>query len=167
MANILKQQKLVDNNKRALLKCVFISDGTNEANTTLIDVSNLNYALNTNGFIMSANVNQKTTYRTTIKRVFGNITSNGNIKLQWHGDTNTEIIAVGSGRVDYSFDSQGDAAVISNNEANSSGDILLSTTYAKAGDVFTLIVDLRKDSRDYDAGQTADPVAFNRGPAAP
>lgn len=166
MVNILKQQKLVDNNKRALLKCVFISDGTNEANTTLIDVSNLNYALNANGYIMVSNTHPKTTYRTTIKRIFGNVTSNGNIKLQWNGDSNTEIIAAGSGRVDFNFDSQGDGAVISNNEANSSGDILLSTAFAKNGDVFTLMVDLRKDSRDYDAGQTADPVAFNRGPAA-
>lgn len=167
MANLIRQQKLIDNNKRALLKCVFISDGTNEANTVLVDVSNLGYALNANGYIMVSNTHPKTTYRTTIKRVFGNVTSNGNIKLQWHGDSNSEIIAAGSGRVDFNFDSQGDVAVIPNNEANSSGDILLSTAYAKAGDVFTLMIDLRKDARDYDAGQTADPVAFNRGPAAP
>ena len=60
----------------------------------------------------------------------------------------------------------GDGAVISNPEANATGNILISTANIGTGNTFTLFVDLRKDSRDYDAGQTADPVAFNRGPAA-
>jgi hypothetical protein len=34
-----------------------------------------------------------------------------------------------------------------------------------SADAFTLFIDLRKDSRDYDSGQTADPAAFNLGSA--
>ena len=44
---------------------------------------------------------------------------------------------------------------------------LLSVITPSSADAATIFIDLRKDNRDYDAGQTADPVAFNRGPAAP
>jgi hypothetical protein len=72
--------------------------------------------------------------------------------------------------VDYSSESFGGAAgsgTFPNPETNSSGDILISTVGMKANDNFTLIIEVKKDGRDYDQGQTADPVAFNRGPAAP
>jgi hypothetical protein len=59
----------------------------------------------------------------------------------------------------------GDGAVISNPEANATGDILLTAVTPSGADTITLFLDLRKDSRDYDSGQTADPVAFNLGPA--
>jgi hypothetical protein len=145
------------------VKVVLVSDGTNETNSTLIDVSNLAYSLNANGYIMSANTDPKETYRTTIKRIVGNMKStNGTIRLQWHGDANSEIVAFGNGPVDYNFDSMIDGGSISNPEANSSGDILITTTGLAAGDVATIIIDVRKNNYDYDAGQTADPAAFNR-----
>ena len=83
------------------------------------------------------------------------------IYLQWHGDANSEIVAFGNGPVDYNFDSMIDGGSISNPEANTSGDILLTTAGLASGDVATIILDIRKDNRDYDAGQTADPYAFN------
>jgi len=165
MANLLREQRLVDNNKRALIKFVYNID-TAASNVRLVDASNLNLALNANGFIMTSNVHPKSTYRTTIKRMFGTAKANGYIKLQWEGDSNSEIVTFGSGSFDYSFDPMGDGAVINNPEANASGDILISVITPSSADTLTLFVDLRKDSRDYDAGQTADPVAFNRGPAA-
>lgn len=162
MANTIRNQKLVDSTKRALIKVVLVSDGSNETNSTLIDVSSLAYSLNANGYIMSANNDPKTTYRTTIKRIVGNLKStNGSIRLQWHGDANSEIVAFGNGPVDYNFDSMIDGGSISNPEANTSGDILLTTAGLASGDVATIILDIRKDNRDYDAGQTADPYAFN------
>jgi hypothetical protein len=167
MANYIKEQRLIDNNKRALLKYVFIGDGTQEANTTLVDVSTLANALNTSGQIMTSNTNPKPKYTTTIKRIWGRYTGDGYIKLQWQGATNSEITVFGSGTVNIDFESRADVAVISNPEAETNGDILISTVGVKTANVFTLFVDLRKDSADYDAGQTRDPVAFNRGPAAP
>lgn len=165
MANLIRQQKLIDSNKRTLAKYVLISDGTQEANSVILDASNLNLALNANGYIMASNVHPKATYRTTIKRLFGSLKSNNaTLRIKWHGDSNSEIIAIGSGSFDYDFQSMGDGAVLSNPEANSSGDILLTTTGLVSGDVATLFIDLKKDSRDYDAGQTADPYAFNRRP---
>ena len=89
------------------------------------------------------------------------------MKLQWRGTTNSEIVTFNTGMFDYNFESMGDGATVGNPEASANGDILFSTVSGAAGDVFTLFVDLRKDAVDYDAGQTADPVAFNRGRAAP
>lgn len=165
MANLVKEHKIIDNSKRALIKYVFLAD-TAAANSTLVDVSMLRNALNVNNYIMTSNTNPKTTYRTTIKRVYGSAKANAYFKIQWIGDANSEIITIPTGNFDYSFDSMGDGAVINNPEANSIGDILYSIITPSSADTLTLFIDLRKDARDYDAGQTADPVAFNRGPAA-
>lgn len=164
MANKIVGQRLVDSTKRALTKIVIVSDGTAEANSTLIDVSTLRFALNANGYIMQSNTHPLATYRTSIKRIMGNMQSNNaTIRLQWHGASNSEIIAVGRGRFDYNFESMIDGGVITNPETSSSGDILITTQGLVNGDVATIIIDQRKDNRDYDAGQTADPYAFNRG----
>lgn len=162
MANTIKEHKIIDSNKRALLKYVFLSDGTTEANTLLVDASNLRFALNANGYIMSSNTHPKTNYRTTIKRIYGTAKSNGYVSLKWQGDTNSEIAIITDGGFDYNFESMGDGAVINNPEANATGDIIISTNANKTGDAFTLFIDLRKDGRDYDSGQTADPYAFNK-----
>jgi len=161
MANKILQQKLSDSTKRALTKTVIISDGTNEANTILVDVSSLAYALNATGVISGTNPRAK--HNTTIKRILGNFKSNnGVIRLQWHGASNSEIIAVGSGSFEYNFEKMVDGGSIPNPETNSTGDILITTTGLVSGDVATIIIDQRKDNNDYDAGQTADPYAFNR-----
>ena len=163
MANKILQQRLADTTKRTLTKVVLISDGTNEANTLLIDASSLRFALNANGYIMVSNTHPKPAYRTTIKNLAGNLKSNtGTIRLQWHGDSNSEIIAVGSGSFEYRFEGYIDGGAIPNPEANATGDILITTVGLVAGDVATLIIDQRKDNYDFDAGQTADPYAFNR-----
>lgn len=166
MANILREQKLVDTNKRALLKYVFqYVDTSAVANTILVDASMLYGALNTSGYIMTSNTNPRTKYNTTIKRIFGMAKLSNSAKLQWQGDANSEIVTFNTGSFDYNFENLGDNAVIKNPEANATGDILLSGTMA-SGDTFTLFIDLRKDSSDYSAGQQSDPTAFNQGPAA-
>ena len=165
MANVIKEQKIIDTNKRALIKYVATLD-TAAANTILMNPSTLRFSLNANGYIMQSGTHPKTTYRTTIKRIFGNARANGYIKLTWHGANTEDIVAITDGNFDYFFDSMGDGAVISNPDANSNGHILISVVTPSSADALTLFIDLRKDSRDYDAGQTAEPVAFNKGPAA-
>ena len=168
MANLIRQQNVIDNNKRALIKYVVVSDGSQESNTVLLDAGKLGFSLNANSKILGVGTDRKSNYRTTIKRIQGQLRSNAAmVRLQWKGDTNSEIVTLGSGRFDYDFQSMGDGATISNPEANASGNVLISTTGLAANEGFTLFIDFRKDNRDYDAGQTADPVAFNRGPAAP
>jgi len=163
MANILKGHRLIDSTKRTLVKYVFLSDGTALANNILVDVSSLAFALNTNGKIMSSNTDQRPAYRTTIKRIFGNAKVNSYITLQWAGDSNNEIATISTGAFDYDFMSMGDGAVIPwSSDANMSGDILLTINNNKNNDAFTIFIDLKKDNNDYDAGQSADPYAFNK-----
>lgn len=163
MANVIRNQRLIDSSKRCLTKVVIVSDGSEEANTVIIDVSTLANSLNANGYIMTANSDPKSTYRTTIKRVFGSASTAGNIvKLQWHGASNSEIVTFGQGSFDFNMDYVSDSAVISNPESSPSGDILVSTAGLHADDLVTIFIDLKKDARDFDAGQTRDPAAFNR-----
>lgn len=166
MPNIIKLEKIIDTQKRALLKYVILTDGTtNEANTVLLDAGSLNYALNVNNKILGAGTDRKSAYRTSIKRIFGSVKAGGNIRLQWRNDSNSEIVALAGGQVDLSFEPMGDGATISTTGANATGNILITTVGTTTNDAYTLFIDLRKDNRDYDAGQTADPVAFNQGPA--
>ena len=160
MANVIREQRLVDSNKRTLLKYVILSDGTNEANTRLLDASNLQFALNANGYIMSSNVHPKSNYRTTVKKIKAFGRTNGSFRLKWEGDANSEIITFGSS-VD--FGAESDAVAINNPEANATGDILISTANLAFGDTTTIFIELHKDNNDYDAGQTARPYDFNRG----
>lgn len=170
MANIIKEQKVVDNHKRALLKYVILADGTAEANTILIDVSTLSNALNANNQLMVGGVHPKSNYRTTIKRIFGQSKANGYITLKWFNgaESNSEIVTISNGSFDYNFENLGDNAVIANPavaSVNATGKICFSTNALGVADAFTIFVDLRKDSQDYNAGQFNDPVAFNQGPA--
>lgn len=160
MANGISEHKLIDTNKRSLVKYVATVDSA-AANVVLLDVSSLAYSLNTNGKIMSSNTDIKSLYRTSIKRIWGHghYKSGGYVTLRW-GGSNTEICHVGSGQFDFNFDAEGLTGSIPANTSGT-GDIVYSTTGVAAGDVFTLFVDLKKDNRDYDAGQTADAQAFN------
>lgn len=165
MANLIREHRIIDSNKRALVKYVMILDSA-VANTTLLDASTLQYALNTSGYIMSSNTNPKGIYRTTIKRIFGTAKVNAYIKLQWQANgSNSEIVTIPAGGFDFDFQSMGDGATIPNPEPNANGDILLTVVTPSSADAVTLFLDIRKDARDYDSGQTADPVAFNMGPA--
>ena len=162
MANGIREDKLVDTNRRAVVKYVATVDSA-AANVVLLDVSSLAYSLNTNGKIMSSNTDIKSLYRTQIKRIWGHghYKSGGYVTLRW-GGTNTEICHVGTGQFDFNFDAEGLAAAIPANTSGT-GDIVFSTTGVAAGDVFTVFIDLKKDNRDYDAGQSRDPAAFNYG----
>jgi hypothetical protein len=163
MANVITEHKIIDENKRALIKYSFLSDGSQVSNTILMDASSLVNAMNANNMLMVSNTHQKSLYRTTIKRIWGHAKANGHFNLQWHGDANNSIIRFSSGSFDYNFDAYSSGGVIPNPEANSNGDILISTGGGMlANDYFTILVDLKKDAKDFQAGQLTDPVAFNR-----
>lgn len=168
MANILYKQVLVDTNRRALVKWVGVSDGTVEANTVLLDVATLAYSMNANNQILGTGTDRKPLYRTSIKRIFGQgvFKNKGHIFLKWQGaDTsaNTPFISIGDGHFDYNFDAEGMSASIPViDSANSTGNIVFSSVGNSNGDALTLFIELKKDGRDYDQGQTADPAAFNK-----
>ena len=160
MANKVTVQKLIDNNKRALLKYVILADGSATANSTLIVFSDLNYAINSTGQI--SNTNPKPSYSVSVKRVYGySGMSLGYGVLGWQNDANTDIVSFSSGSFDYNLaGTTGDNAVIPSPAANTKG-LVYTLKSPTSNDAITLFVDIRKDSTSYDAGQTADPVAFN------
>ena len=170
MANKIVEQKLIDTTKRALLKYVIIGDGSAIANNVLVDVSNLAYALNTTGQIMTSNTNLKPIYRTTIKRITGHVggAATTGIKLNWHraaANAEVEICAMtGGSSFEFDFDSIGGGVIINaeENPIGSNGDIMISTIGTGTPLAVTLFIDLHKDNGDYDAGQTAAPKDFNR-----
>lgn len=157
MATVLTTQKLVDSNRRAVIKIV--GEGGSDSNT-LILVSNLAFALNTNGQIMTGGVDKKSVYRHQIKRIWGQgqMTQGKSVILKWGGN-NDYIVSFGDGQFDYNFDAEGLTAAIPLS-GNTSGDIVYTST-AGSTDSWTLFIDLKKDARDYDQGQTRDPIAFN------
>jgi len=158
MATVITTQTLVDSNRRSVIK--FVGTGGGDSNTLLL-VSNLSYALNTSGQIMTGGVDKKNVYRHTIKRIWGQgqMTQGKNVILKWGGN-NDYIVSFGDGQFDYNFDAEGLTASIPLS-GNTSGDIVYTSTAATT-DSWTLFIDLKKDARDYDQGQTADPIAFNK-----
>lgn len=163
MANANLVQKLVDTNKRAIIKMTGTFDGFNqETNTIKVDVSSLALALNANGQVMSSNTHPKSLYRVWPTKIIYNVNIKaGYIKLHYDASSGDGTIAV----LGPSFGKIDDDGLLHVNplSANSNGDICITTMGAAANDSYTIILDIRKDSRDYDAGQTADPAAFNAG----
>lgn len=164
MANVITTEKVIDDNKRCLMKVVVIGDATNEANTVIVPAASLRFSLNVNSQVMSGLTDRKATYNVGIVRIFGHCrTANGYTKLQWRDTQNSAIVTIGNGNFDYNFGDVGRNAVLkANNLLGSNGDILLTSVSQQINDCLTLFLDLRKDGRDYDQGQTADPAAFNR-----
>ena len=169
MANIIVKTNLIDSTKRALIRCIIHSDGTAEANTKLIDVSGLANSLNTNGYIMTGETDAKSVYRTSIQRIFGSYAAKnkGYVELGWEMINSTSNITgvfatVGEGFFDYNFTGTGHGDAIPTPSANTTGDIIITAGLTNL-DHLTFYIDLKKDNRDFDAGQTRDPLAFNNG----
>jgi hypothetical protein len=166
MANIITEHKLIDNNDRALVKYVIRFDGTTLANTVLLNASQLAYAMNTDNKIMTSNVNPKSVYHTNIRRIFGQgqFASGFGVALGWQSAQNTDIVTIGTGQFDYNFDPNGltGSIPVKFGTSNTTGSIIISNIGSVAsGDAVTIFLDLKKNSGDYDKGQTADPTAFN------
>lgn len=163
MATELNTVKLIDSTHRTLIKIV--GTGGGDANTVLIDAAKLSYSLNANSKILNTGTDRKSSYRTSVKRIWGQgqISNSKIITLQWKDDTNSPIVTFGTGHFDYNFDREGmSGAIATPANANATGNIIFTST-ATTGDAFTLFIDLKKDNRDYDAGQTARPSDFNYG----
>lgn len=157
MATVLTTQTLVDSNRSSVIKVVGV--GGTDANASLIVAANLAFAINATGKI--SKTNPKRLNRVAIKRVWGaGQLSTGSVTLKWGGNTKPAIVTFGNGPFDYNF-AQGNPGTIEiPDQANCTGDIVFSST-AGATDTWTLFIELKKDGRDFDQGQTADPTAFN------
>ena len=147
-------QKLVDTNRRAVIKftCNFTSANSADlTNLVFIRANTLSGAF--------ANL---TYYDLAVKEIFYSVKSagNGRISLSWAGANTTNNIPMltlaGGAHVEFT----GNFSPLVNNAPNPNGDILLQFKNMVEGDSATVIIDVRKNVQYYDAGQTADPDAF-------
>ena len=159
MATTLTTQTLVDTNRHSVIKVV--GTGGGDANASLIVAANLAYAINATGEISRSN--PKRLNRVAVKRIWGHAQMGlaNNVTLRWGGNSNSSIVTFGQGSFDYNFDMGSTQGTIEiPDQANCTGDIVFSST-AGTTDAWTVFIDLKKDGRDYDQGQTRDPAAFN------
>lgn len=154
--------KILDTNNRVVYK--FIGDAA-ETRTIKIDAGSLNFAMNANNYILGAGTDRKPKYRLNLRRLVYN-TFGGPIVISSDGDAAGQNILQVSGDGSMIFDEGAGFVIDCAANANTTGNIFVGTQATGGNVAYTLIADFRKNPADYDQGQTADPTAFNRGPAA-
>ena len=133
MADTVTSQKLKDHASAWAYKFTNESDGTGETNVLKVDVSGLTAASN------SALTDQ----RVNINKIAWSIAgANSKVRLMWSGDaTNTIAVLTGTGTWDLATNL---TAPLTNNIANTNGDIYLSTLGFVNGASYTIIVEGKK-----------------------
>jgi hypothetical protein len=144
MADTVTSQKLKDHAAAWAYKFTNESDGTGETNVLKVDVSGLTAVAN----------GSATDQRITINKLTWSIAgANSKVKLMWSGDSpNTIAYLSGSGTMDLVTNL---TAPITNNIANTNGDIYLSTLGFTAGAGYTVIVEGKKTA-GYTSRETTD-----------
>lgn len=155
--------KLVESQKKYLVR---LTGDVSEPRGLKIDAGALAFALNLNSKVMGIATDRKAQYRLYLKSITYDVQSgdpNGYIILSSDGDAGINTIITLSKADHKDFNQGGEPYVIPAAAANSTGNIFLQTIGFQGNSAYTIIADFRKDARDYDQGQTADPVAFNSG----
>lgn len=144
MADTVTSQKLKDHATAWAYKFTNESDGTGETNILKVDVSGLTAATN------SALTDQ----RLSINKITWSIAgANSKVKLMWSGDTpNTIVYLSGSGTMDLTTNL---TTPITNNIANTNGDLYLSTSGFIAGAGYTVLLEGKKVA-GYSSRETTD-----------
>ena len=144
MADTVTSQKLKDHAAAWAYKFTNESDGTGETNVLKVDVSGLTAATN------SALTDQ----RLSINKITWSIAgANSKVKLMWSGDLpNTIVYLSGSGTMDLTTNL---TTPITNNIANTNGDIYLSTAGFVGGAGYTIFLEGKKVA-GYSSRETTD-----------
>jgi hypothetical protein len=168
MAIANSSQILIDTNKRTVIKRVGILD-SDETSTVWIDPRALAFALNANNQPYQAGNTTAPEFANsafTISRVIAAVDAEvGHLQLVWQGTVSDKTaFALGVGSID--TNPQYQLPVITNNSTGPTGNLLIKTVGTTANAAYTIIIELHKDNRFYDAGWGRDPAAFNYGPYA-
>ena len=144
MADTVTSQKLKDHATAWAYKFTNESDGTGETNILKVDVSGLTAATN------SALTDQ----RLSINKITWSIAgANSKVKLMWSGDApNTIVYLSSSGTMDLTTNL---TTPITNNIANTNGDLYLSTAGFVAGAGYTVLLEGKKVA-GYSSRETTD-----------
>jgi hypothetical protein len=171
MATSNSTQVLIDTTKRAVIKRIGIFDtsGGDEVQTVMLDPRTLSGVLDANGNLWRTGNTLPSGFGAnglTIKRIVYNVDGElGHLQLKWQGNAaanDRTIVALGVGTGD--TNPNDNLPVIWNNAVNPTGNITVQTVGTVANAAYTLIVELHKDNRYFQAGQFNDPAAFNYPP---
>jgi hypothetical protein len=170
MATSNSTQILIDTTKRAVIKRVGIFDaaGGNEVQTVMLDPRGLSGVLDANGNLWQTGNTLPAGFGgcLTVKRIVYNVDAEvGHLQLKWQGvdganDKTIWAFGVGSGDTN----PNDNLPVIWNNSLNPTGNIVINTVGTTANAAYTLILEVHKDGRYFQAGQFNDPAAFNYPP---
>lgn len=160
MANAYTEDRIIDSNKRALIKITGTLD-SDMSGLVVVDASTLAQAMNANNLLMVANTHPKAQYRTNVIRLWGDVKVDGYLTLQYDGDSNI-IQTLGSGSFNMDLDGAL-AGTVTNDVANTTGDVTLTGVGIGANNAYTIYIDMRKDPRDFNQGQIDEPSSFNYG----
>ena len=165
MANIVTQNTLLDTNNRALIEFIISTDGTAMANTTILDVGALKFALNANSQILGSGTDRLSQYKITIRQLMGqgSFPSGGYSQLLWGGNNaNVSIVTLGMGAFDYNYKTGITAGTIPfTSNANATGNLAMTLVRTANGDALSFIIEIEKHSSGFDRGKFSDPDAFN------
>jgi hypothetical protein len=158
--------RIVDSTRRLVLK---MHGDANEASILKVDPATLAFALNANSVIISAGADRRPQYRMALKKVYYDVQSGdsrGYVRVHTDGGANianTLFTVSGTGTLSFRSD-DGDSLAISTDQLglSTTGNIFLTAVGFSGNAFYTIVADFKKDNRDFDAGQTADPKAFNR-----
>lgn len=156
MANVTTEQRLIDMQTRTIIKLTGTIDGASGQITpnVAVDVSTLAYASNANGMVMVSNTHPKQSYRTTIKKIIADVTGGYVILAYQQNSANNTIWTLGPGfrEIDLDRISIGPLTNPESNTQLTSGDIVLSTQGFGANGAYTILMEIKKDARDYISG---------------
>lgn len=174
MAHTYTINTVTDTTKRSVIQLMgTFDDAVQETPNTKILAANLFGALDTNGRIAAGNANAvyRSTYHLAVREIKFAISSPGAVQLYWRssGTAANVPFATLTGTGSFSFEQDKSYFPISGPVANQTGDIGVQTFGFGANSTYMISLDIHKGpvgaqvGRDYDAGQTADPIAFNAG----
>lgn len=168
MAIANSTQILIDTTKKAVIKRVGILDSS-ESQTVMLDPRSLSGVLDANGALWQAGNTLPVGFGAgslTIKRIVYNVDAEvGHLELKWQGDVSGNdkvIVALGVGTGD--TNPNDNLPTIWNNASQPTGNITIQTAGTTANAAYTIIMEVHKDGRYFNAGQFQDPAAFNYPP---
>lgn len=163
MSNTFTYQKIIDTNKKSVIKLTGMFDGSGqEANTKRIQANTLFGALDANNNLLITGNTAKTYYELSLFKCWFDINTSGYIQLYWTGDTNTPLLNL-SGCGEYNLNSGQPSIKNNNSSANTTGDIGITSVGMIANNSYTIILELHKNSSYYNYGQLTEPSVFNYG----
>jgi hypothetical protein len=155
MAYVINTTTILDSQKRTVIKIVGSGNPDVVGGNLVVNASSLNGYIPLTGISNIGLID--------VRNINYSISNTGTVQLFWFGANSNATLAflTGSGSLPVPGT---DGYSITNSANGATGDIWLSTTgFNTANAAFTVILDMKKQTRFYNPGTLLDPAAFNKG----